>query len=350
MALTDIPDGFIERDLRNSQYIARKAKQMLFEVFSEVMATTGSITDKLREDWDLINVMKELNLPKYRALGLTEFEERLDKGTETLFKHEVIKEWTKRNDHRHHAMDALTVAFTTHNHIQYINNLNARRDATQDNHPIIKNIANQITEFNPKGKRVFKAPMSSFRESAKEHIEAILVSFKNKNKVVTKNINVTKTKKGENRKIQLTPRGQLHKETIYGKSKRPADKPVKINSRFSAAQASLIINHKEKEAVLSHLKKYDKNDDRAFATKTLKNDPIVFNDEPLKEVRVFEEIFTIRKDVNPENFKTLKHLDKIVDEGVKEAMKKRLAEYGGDFKTAFSVFSFYPDRRKFYYI
>merc|ERR1711974_510609 len=153
---------------------------MLFEVFPEVLATTGSITDKLREDWDLINVMKELNLPKYRALGLTEFEERLDKGTETLFKHEVIKEWTKRNDHRHHAMDALTVAFTTHNHIQYINNLNARRDTTQDNHPIIKNIAKQITEVNSKNKRVFKAPMSSFRESAKEHIEAILVSFKNK--------------------------------------------------------------------------------------------------------------------------------------------------------------------------
>ena len=342
MALSDIPDGFIERDLRNSQYIARKAKQMLFEVFPEVIATTGSITDKLREDWDLINVMKELNLPKYRVLGLTEFEERLDKGTETLFKHEVIKEWTKRNDHRHHAMDALTVAFTTHNHIQYINNLNARRDTTQDNHPIIKNIANHITEFNPKGKRVFKAPMNSFRESAKEHIETILVSFKNKNKVVTKNINTTKTKKGEYRKIQLTPRGQLHKETIYGKSKRPMDKPVKINSRFSAEQTSLIINHQEKAAVLNHLEKYDNNADKAFDTKTLKNDPIVLNDEPLKEVKVFEEVFTIRKDVNPENFKTLKHIDKIVDEGVKEALKKRLSDHKGDFKTAFSDLEKYP--------
>ena len=90
------------------------------------------------------NVMKELNLPKYRALGLTEFEERLDKGTEELFKHEVIKDWTKRNDQRHHAMDALTVAFTTHNHIQYINNLNARRDSALDNHPIIKNIENGL--------------------------------------------------------------------------------------------------------------------------------------------------------------------------------------------------------------
>ena len=336
MALVDIPDGFIERDLRNSQYIARKAKQMLFEVFPEVIATTGSITDKLREDWDLINVMKELNLPKYRALGLTEFEERLDKGTEELFKHEVIKDWTKRNDQRHHAMDALTVAFTTHNHIQYINNLNARRDSALDNHPIIKNIENLITEINPKGKRIFKPPMERFRENAKAHIESILISFKNKNKVVTKNVNITKTKNGENRKVHLTPRGQLHKESIYGKSKRPMDKLISLNDKFSTKQASLIINSNEKEAVLEHLKKYQGISEKAFDSKTLRKDPILINEQPLKQVKVFEEVFTIRKDINPENFKTLKHLDKIVDEGVKQAMKTRLKEYNGDFKTAFS--------------
>tara|TARA_B100000378_G_scaffold199777_1_gene163237 strand:- start:664 stop:4830 length:4167 start_codon:yes stop_codon:yes gene_type:complete len=337
MSLKDIPDGFIERDLRNSQYIARKAKRMLYEVFpNEVLATSGSITDKLRSDWDLINVMKELNLPKYKALGLTEYEERLDKGTEELFKHEVIKDWTKRNDHRHHAMDALAVAFTTHNHIQYINNLNARKDITQDNHPIIKNIENLITEVNSKGKRVFKAPMSSFRESAKEQIEAILVSFKNKNKVVTKNINQTKKEGGFNYQNAKTPRGQLHKETIYGKSKQPLEKPVKINNRFCKKQVGLIINFKEQEAVLHHLKKYDNNEKIAFSNKTLKSDPIQVNGSPLREVKIFEEIFTIRKDINPDNFKTQKHLDKIIDKGIKEVMKKRLEEYNGDFKTAFS--------------
>ena len=99
---------------------------------------------------------------------------------------------------------------------------------------------------------------------------------------------------------------------------------------------------KEKEAILNHLKKYDNNADKAFTTKTLKDDPVILNDEPLKEVRVFEEIFTIRKDLNPENFKTLKHIDKVVDEGVKEAMKKRLAEHKGDFKTAFSDLEKHP--------
>ncbi len=336
MPLSKIPDGFIERDLRNSQYIARKAKEMLFEVFEDVIVTSGSITDKLREDWGLINVMKELNLPKYRALGLTAFEVRLDKSTGKFKKHEVIKDWSKRNDHRHHAMDALAVAYTTRNHIQYINNLSARKDTSRDNHPIIKNIEARITERSEKGKRIYKSPMPHFRENAKEQIEQILVSFKNKNKVVTKNINKTKRKNGAlHTRVQLTPRGQLHKETIYGKAKQPMDKLTKINNRLSVSQVFLIINIKERKAVLNHLKKYRNNPDKAFDTKTLKNDPILVNGELLKEIRTFEEIFTIRKDINPNNFKTHKHLDKVVDKGVRETLKKRLVEYG-DFKTAFS--------------
>ncbi|WP_378182072.1 type II CRISPR RNA-guided endonuclease Cas9 [Aquimarina sp. SS2-1] len=331
-----IPDGFIERDLRNSQYIAKKAKQMFFEVFDDVITTTGSITDKLREDWDLINIMKELNLPKYRALELTEFEERLNKTTNKLNKHEVIKDWTKRNDHRHHAMDALTVAFTTRNHIQYINNLNARQDTTKDNHPIIKNIESLIISQNEKGKRVFKSPLPNFREKAKQHIESILVSFKNKNKVVTKNRNKTKKKNGLLKKVQLTPRGQLHKETVYGKSKKPLLKPSKLNKRFTLKEVNLIINKKERNLVLNHLSKYQNKPDVAFDIKTLKKDPIINKESPLQEVLCFEEIFTIRKDINSDNFKNAKQIEKIVDEGVKNVLKVRIAEFGGDYKKALS--------------
>lgn len=77
------------------------------EICRRVVATTGSITDQLREDWQLVDVMKELNLPKYEALGFVETYE--DKDGRKIKR---IKDWTKRNDHRHHAMDALTVAFT----------------------------------------------------------------------------------------------------------------------------------------------------------------------------------------------------------------------------------------------
>lgn len=333
LSQSKLPEGFIERDLRNSQYIAKKAKQMLFDVFKEVIATSGSITSKLREDWDLINVMKELNMPKYEALGLTEIQVR--KNNKEV---KVIKDWSKRNDHRHHAMDALTVAFTTHNHIQYINNLNARRDEHHEMHKVITNIQNKITRRNKEGKLKFEKPMPDFRKQAKTHIEQILVSFKNKNKVVTNNINKSKLKGKDNynRKLQLTPRGQLHKETVYGKSKRPQEKPTKLNKRFTKEQAKFIINVPQRKAVLNHLKKYDNNNDVAFDTKTLKKDPLLYKEEPLKEVLCFEEIYTIRKDINADTFKDVKSINKVIDLKVRQILLDRLSKYNNKPKEAFT--------------
>ncbi|MRM83804.1 type II CRISPR RNA-guided endonuclease Cas9 [Riemerella anatipestifer] len=334
MAQKNLPDGFIERDLRNSQYIAKKAKAMLYQVFKDVNVTSGSITDRLREDWDLINVMKELNFPKYKALGLTEIEERYDIGQEKTKKVEVITDWTKRNDHRHHAMDALTVAFTTKSHVQYLNNLNTIHSLKGDEVDLelskLYGLKNTITEVVNKNRK-FIPPMPNFREEAKKHIETILVSIKNKNKVYTKNINKTKKKSGHNTKEQLTPRGQLHKETVYGKSKRPMNKSTKINKNFSLEQAQLIINVQEKELVLRHLAQFDNNPAVAFDTKTLKKMPLLKNGEPLKEVLCFEEIFTIRKDITPD----LK-IEKVVDEKIKAILEQRKKDFGGNAKEAFS--------------
>ncbi len=340
MSKENLPDGFIERDLRNSQYIAKKAKQLLEEVFRTVNTTTGRVTDKLREDWDLINVMKELNLPKYRALGLTEMQERKEGK-----KVEQIVDWTKRNDHRHHAMDALTVAFTSYNHIQYLNNLNASRDKENST---LYGIRNKITKHydNKNGgrKRRFVPPMPNFREEAKQHIGGILISFKAKNKVVTRNVNFVKIdkdtinsekiKKGKDyyfRQDVKTPRGQLHKETVYGKSKRAMTKATKLNKRFSLEQANMIVDKDIRVLVLGHLEKHQNNPEIGFDTKMLKKDPLFYKDVPLKEVWCFEEIYTIRKDISPD----LK-VDKVVDEGVKKVLQQRLAEFGSKPKEAFS--------------
>src|SRR5690606_7378037 len=173
------------------------------KITRSVVSTSGSVTNRLREDWDLVNVMKELNLPKYRSLGMTVMLER--KFWQQV---EVIKDWTKRNDHRHHAMDALTVAFTKHNHIQYLNYLNARRNENHKSHVNIIAIEKVETEIkiddHDNKKRVFIEPIPNFRQVAKEHLENVLISHKAKNKVVTKNKNKTKSKKGEKTKIELT--------------------------------------------------------------------------------------------------------------------------------------------------
>jgi CRISPR-associated endonuclease Csn1 len=64
-------------------------------------------------------------------------------------------------------------------------------------------------------KRMFNFPLPNFRVEAKKHLENVLISHKAKNKVVTKNKNRIAGK--EKPQDTLTPRGQLHKETVYGK-------------------------------------------------------------------------------------------------------------------------------------
>ncbi|HLV23684.1 MAG TPA: type II CRISPR RNA-guided endonuclease Cas9, partial [Moheibacter sp.] len=352
---SEIGDGFIERDLRESQYIAKKAKEMLFQITKSVVSTSGSITDRLREDWDLINVMKELNLPKYRALGLTEMQER-----KFGQKVEVIKDWTKRNDHRHHAMDALTVAFTKRNFIQYLNNLNARRK--DENNEGISNSGNKKTietsdlkistrdvlgieekelHRDEEGKLRFNLPMPNFRQVAKEHLENVLISHKAKNKVVTKNKNKISGK--EKPQEVLTPRGQLHKETVYGKYHYYESKEEKVGPKFDLETIEKVTNPAYKKALLKRLSENGNDPKKAFGGKNaLSKNPIYINLEqnikvPEKVKLIWlEEDYSIRKDITPDNFKDEKSIEKVLDEGVKRILKNRLEEFGNDAKKAFS--------------
>jgi CRISPR-associated endonuclease Csn1 len=328
MKSSDIGEGFIERDLRDSQYIAKKAKQMLGEVCRTITTTTGSITDRLREDWDLINVMQELNIDKYRKLGLTEIIE--NKGAN--FK-ERLKGWTKRNDHRHHAMDAITLAFTKRNHIDYLNNLNARSDRVGR----IYGIEQKETYKNADGKRIFKAPLLNFREVAKKHLENILISFKANNKVVTKNKNIIKFKGKTYTKIEQTPRGQLHKETIYSRIQQYDFKIEKIGSKFNEQNILKVAKPAYRLPLLNRLRDNNHEAKIAFTGKNSFNkNPIFLDEQKIEKVPEklkivwMENNYTIRKELTPDLFKDsenkddfINKIESIYDNGIREALKER---------------------------
>jgi len=338
----EIGDGFIDRDLRDSQYIAKKAKTMLFEITRSIVSTTGNITARLREDWDLINIMQELNFEKFKQLGLTEMIEKKDGS----FKERIV-DWNKRNDHRHHAMDALTVAFTKHNHIQYLNYLNARKDENHKLHSNIIGIETNETELviNKEGKkeRIFKQPIPNFRQVAKEHLENVLISHKAKNKVVTKNKNKIKTSKGEKTKIELTPRGQLHKETVYGRIKQPTVKEEKVGTKFNLETILKVSNQTYKELLLKRLEENNNDPKKAFGGKNvLSKNPIYIDADKTKTIPEtvklvsYEEDYTIRKDITPDNFKDAKSIEKVIDCGVKTILLNHLKEKNNNAKEAFS--------------
>lgn len=331
MSDNEIPVGFIDRQLRETQYIAKKAKEILLEVSRNVTSTIGSVTNKLRDDWELVDVMKELNWNKYNNLGLTYIEE--GKNGERLYK---IKDWSKRNDHRHHAMDAITVAFTKPAYIQYLNNLNARTDTTKKGNNILA-IENKYLKRDKKNKLRFIEPLPNFREVVKKQLESILVSYKAKNKVVTKNKNITKKNNGTNQKIQLTPRGQLHKETVYGKKQKYVTKEEKINSSFTSEYINRVAKKEYREALLKRLNENNNDPKKAFTGKNaLIKTPIYISAKensviPEKVKMVWlESDYTIRKDITPD----LK-VDKVIDVGLKTILQKRLESFGNDPKKAF---------------
>lgn len=340
--ISEIGDGFIERDLRNSQYIARAARNLLLSITRNVVATTGEVTARLREDWGLVNLMQELNMDKYRAVGLTAMVMKKD-GTSR----ERILNWTKRNDHRHHAIDALTVAFTKHSYIQYLNHLSARKNEAHKMHVHIFAIEAKETEqiVDDKGnkKRQFILPLPRFREEAKLHLEQVLISYKAKNKVVTKNKNKVKTSGGTKIKTELTPRGQLHKETIYGKYRYYESKEEKVSAKFDTDYIQMVADPKHRMLLLKRLQENGNDPKKAFTGKNaLAKNPIYTDDtqsqtlpEKVKLVWL-EEDFAIRKDLTPENFKDQKSIDKVIDVAVRNLLSKRLAEYGGNAKEAFS--------------
>ena len=330
MTKAEIPEDFLNRDLGNSAYIAKKSAQILFDITKKVTLTSGTITAKLREDWELIDVLKELNFEKYRALGLTySIENRHGK------KLTRIAEWTKRNDHRHHAMDAITVAFTRPSFIQYLNNLNAKSKKGA----IIQNIKEKYTYRDKASGRKFVKPFENIREEAKNHLESILVSHKAKNKVVTNNKNKIKIKKkgNFNIKTELTPRGQLHKETIYGSAKKYRTKLEKIGSNFDQEKIATVAKKKYRDLLLKRLEDFENNPKKAFTGKnSLGKNPIQLNDkgaflpEKVKTVQL-EKLFTIRKEITPD----LK-IDKVIDVGIQKILQKRLDGFDGNAKEAFS--------------
>lgn len=354
MKEADIPSGFINRDLRDTQYIARKSKEILGSLVRDVVTTTGSITDRLREDWGLIGVMQELNWDKYNKLGLTEIIEGRDGQ-----KIKRINEWTKRNDHRHHAMDALTIAFTKRSYIQYLNNLNARVQKGVDDYfdlemveladlpkeersLVMYAIEKKELERDKHNNLRFKLPMDNFRAEAKKQLENILISIKAKNKVatinVTDNVSSEDKKNGIKHKNQLTPRGQLHLETIYGSSKREVVKEETVNAKFDVNKIMTVTNPRYRQALLERLHDFKDDPKKAFSGKNSISANPVYVDEshenfvPEKvKTKIFETSYTIRKEIGPDL-----SLDKVVDNHIREILKKRLDEFDGDAKKAFS--------------
>lgn len=330
MPESKIPSDFIDRQLRESQYIAKKAREILQSICHHVWATSGTVTSELRHLWGWDDITMNLQIDKYRALGQTHMVQWESEQGKNKHEKEVITGWTKRDDHRHHAIDALTIACTKQGYIQRFNTLNASKTREDMKFEVERRSISFKEKLSLLDKFIIGEQPFSVND-VERAVANILVSIKSGKKVAVWGKRMT-GKRGEKKVIQdgiLIPRGALSEEFVYGKIKMlEMDKPLK----YLFENPHLIFKFSIKNSIEERLLKYQGDVKKALSS--LKNDPIYLNKEKntlLEHATCFKDEYVIKYPVNTDFNK----VDKVIDGKIKDILKARLEKFGGKAKEAF---------------
>lgn len=323
-------ENFIDRQIRETQYISRKAKEILQKICNEVYATEGTVTAELRKIWGWNDILMNLHLPSYKEKGLTEIKEWTSANGKRNHSKEEIRDWNKRDDHRHHAIDALVVACTKQGFIQRLNTLNASdvRDGMK------AEIIGAKIVFDEKKSLLEQYLLKERPFSTSEiekHVSRVLISFKSGKKVVTNGVRKAKIN-GVKKTVQsglLIPRGPISEETIYGKIK-VIEKNQPVKTLFD--KVDYIVDSDIREIVKARLEEFE--NDLKKAVGSLKSRPILDkNGKVILSSNIFKNEYVVKYPIG--SIKKEKDLEFIVDEGIKRIISKHLANFNGNFKEAF---------------
>lgn len=214
----DIPSDFLERQLRLTQYISRQAMAILQQGIRRVSASEGGVTARLRSLWGYDDILHTLNLDRYDSMGETERVSREGETTEKL----RIKDWSKRKDHRHHAIDALVVASTRQGYIQRLNRVSSESEREAMSGEIEMQKVTKTDKLSLLERWLTQRPHFSVR-TVSDKVAEILISYRPGKRVVTRGRNIYRKKTADGREVTcvqrgvLVPRGELMEASLYGK-------------------------------------------------------------------------------------------------------------------------------------
>ena len=244
----------------------REAQEILRQGIRRVGASEGSVTAKLRHLWEYDDILRELNFERYQSMGETEIVSQEEKDG-SITKSERIKDWSKRKDHRHHAIDALVVACTRQGYIQRLNSLNSEEDSLQmqeDSKQVREKMGGQRRPTADKHSILenwlILQPHFSHQE-VKSKVAEILVSFRPGKRTVSTGRNTyLRSGKKVTQSGVLIPRGPLSEESLYGQILRNGEptyvKKVALAS-LTAPQIEQIVDPKLRREMIARAQPSD---------------------------------------------------------------------------------------------
>jgi CRISPR-associated endonuclease Csn1 len=361
LLMDDIPESFIQRQLNDSRYISKVVKNLMSNIVREegeaeaisknVIVTNGSITSTLKQDWGLNDVWNHIVYQRFERLNtLTHseaFGEWTDKDGKKVFQTKVPIQYQKgfskkRIDHRHHALDAIVIACTSRNHINYLNNESAlgkgtKTDKEKKRHDLKHTLCfkKHTDDTRQNYKWVFYKPWGTFTQSTKECLFNIVVSFKQNLRVINKSINHYQiNKKNEDGKpikefVKQTEgynwavRKPIHKDTVSGLVKLKFKKMVSLSIALDSWE--MVTNRPLK----IHIKKLMlQGYDKPQIIKLFKTSGNKWNNLDISKVEISywdQENAASRVKVD-ESFSSLK-IDSITDSGIRKIMLNHLIRY-----------------------
>lgn len=371
LLMDDIPEQFIERQLNDSRYISKVIKGLLSNIVREknekgeyeqepvsknIVVCTGSVTDRLKKDWGMNDVWNSIVYPRFERLntltGTQRFGHWENKDGKKVFQTELPLEYQKgfskkRIDHRHHAMDAIVIACATRNHVNYLNNESASRNAKISRYDLQKRLCDKSrTDENGNYRWIIKKPWDTFTQDARDALSGIVVSLKQNLRVINKTTNVyqhfdndgnrvyEKQKVGDSWAI----RKPMHKDTVFGAVNLRKIKTVRLSAALDIP--TMIVDKKLKSKVLELLLyKYDKKGiDRYF-----KENAHLWKELDMAKVAVYyftdnssEPLVAVRKPLDS-SFNEKKIKESVTDTGIQKILLNHLNSKNGKADLAFST-------------
>jgi len=275
-----VDESFISRQLNDTRYIAKFAKEYLKHICTKVNITQGGATAYLRDIWGLNSILNKTFVLKSIYNDGDEYFAALNEANELIessliewqysendkenkkIQKQLLKQGKVvqgvirkgkfipkkiRDDHRHHAVDAIAVACTEKKFLQEISYMHGQYERGDQAKKAISN---------------FPEPWLGFYQDARKAIDNILIYYRVNNKVLSKTRKKVFDKKtakhkenkdGSKRYGQgITARGQLHEETIYGKRKAPFEQSHGFHIRKNLADLTSAMLDKIVDPIVRH--------------------------------------------------------------------------------------------------